>query len=516
MQSIQSLLSRYRLLLKRWLWLIVLGIVIGGGATYIVTKLMQPVYQASTTIILSVTSSQSPYEDATASLEVLPTYAQLITAPKILQPVADRHDFTLKQLSNMISVKPQSNTQIIEVDVENSDPQLAAQLANEVAQSFAQFSSIQLGNAAQIQLLPAIVPPDPVHPRPSLDALLGALAGLGLALALIVVFEWTGDRLISPEEIDGLLKADTLTIIPEIPRKQWEQQQKEQGALAEGCRMLSTAIATAQQVQPFKTLLITSTLADEGKTAIAARTASLLALSGKRVLLVDANLRNPALDEHFQLNNRKGLSNVFFGSEAPSIGTSHDQSGGYRASDRTRSSASNASDDVDRQDSQKKPGQIDLKTQATKIPSLRVLTSGLLPANPAEVLQSHLTRQLFSYLKNSSQFDYIIFDASPVLPVADAQILASHIEATILVVDMAKTSRKALVRAHHLLQRTGTRILGIALNKSQWSELGNVRAYLNNVQPVPRKNIVISPPADPFDCSPEAPELPPSQPVKNR
>jgi len=159
---------------------------------------------------------------------------------------------------------------------------------------------------------------------------------------------------------------------------------------------------------------------------------------------------------------------------------------------------------------------MDLKTQATKIPSLQVLAAGLLPSNPAEVLQSHLAQQLFSYLKNSSQFDYIIFDAPPVLPVADAQILASHIEATILVVDMAKTSRKALTRAHHLLQKTGTRILGVALNRSQWAELGNVRAYLNNVQPVPRKNIVISPPADPIDRSPGAPELPPSQPVKNR
>src|SRR5579885_2086431 len=287
MQSIQSLLSRYRLLLKRWLWVLGLGILFGGSVTYVVTKLMPPVYQASTTIILSVTSSQSPYEDATASLEVLPTYAQLITDPKILEPVADRHGFTLKQLSNMIVVKPQSNTQLIEVDVENSNAQLATQLANEVVQNFAQFSSIQLGNVVQIQLLPAIVPPEPVRPRPSLDALLGALAGLGLALGLIVVFEWTGDWLISPEEIDDLLKTDTLTIIPEIPRKQWAQQQKEHGALAEGCRMLSSAITMAQQVQPFKTVLITSALAGEGKTAIAARTASLLALSGKRVLLVE-------------------------------------------------------------------------------------------------------------------------------------------------------------------------------------------------------------------------------------
>lgn len=502
MQSIQSLLNRYKLLLKRWLWVIVLGVVVGGGATYVVTKLVPPVYQASTTIILSVTSSQSPYEDATASLEVLPTYAQLITAPKILGPVADRHGFTLKELSNMIAVKPQSNTQIIEVDVENSDAQLAAQLANEVAQSFAQFSSIQLGNTAQIQLLPAIVPPDPVRPRPSLDALLGALTGLGLALGLITVFEWTGDRLISPEEIDGLLKTDTLAIIPEISRRQWAQQQKEQGALAEGCRMLSAAITAAQQIQPFKTVLITSTLAEEGKTAIAARTASFLALSGKRVLLVDANLRNPRLDEHFQLSNRKGLSNVFFEAEAPPVGTRFIAS----ASDLTQLSASVG---VDRQDSQRKPGQMDLKTQATKIPSLQVLASGLLPSNPAEVLQSHLAYQLFSYLKNSSQFDYIIFDAPPVLPVADTQILASNIEATILVVDMAKTSRKALMRAHHLLQKTGTRILGTALNRSQWAELGNVRAYLDNVQPAPRKNIVISPPANPFDRSPGAPELPP-------
>jgi polysaccharide biosynthesis transport protein len=95
----QNPISRYTTLAKRWAWLIILGIVICGGATYAVSKLIRPVYQASTTLILTVGTGPSAYNTTTATLEALPTYAQLITTPKVLSPVLAQHPgLTMQQL----------------------------------------------------------------------------------------------------------------------------------------------------------------------------------------------------------------------------------------------------------------------------------------------------------------------------------------------------------------------------------------------------------------------------------
>lgn len=453
----QSSLGRYTLIAKRWAWVVLLGVVICGSTTYIVTKLLRPVYQASTSIVLSVGTSQSTYDNTTASLEILPTYTQLVTSHSVLDPVVAQHPgMTVKQLSGMVTVKPQSSTQIIEVDVENGDPQLAAQLANEIAQSFAQFSNTRLGGIAQIQILPAQVPPDPVRPQPTQDSLIGALVGLGLAIALIVIFEWMDDRLIGPEEVNRLLGIDALTIIPALSRKQRSKNAEETPALAEGCRILCASLNIAQVAHPFKTVMVTSAFAGEGKSTIAANIASFLAMSGKRVLLVDADLRRPVLNQHFQLDNRRGFSNAFL-----ELWT---------------------------------PMQPELEGQPTEIPSLRILTAGVLPSNPSELLQSQLAQQLFNHFKNSPKFDYVIFDTPPVLPIADSQILASYVQAAVLVVDGSKTSRKALVQAKQTLGRTGTRILGVAVNKSLWPDYGDVREYRSTIQQRPRADIAVSMP----------------------
>ncbi len=451
-------LNRYTLIAKRWAWIVLLGVVICGSTTYVITKLMRPTYQATTLLVLTSSVSQSAYDNTTAVLEALPTYAQLINTPKILQPVASLHrGLTEKQLSGMVTVKPQSNTQIIELDVENNDPRLAAQLANEIGASFAQYSNTQLNGVMQVQILPAPQPVDPVRPKPSLDALIGALVGLGLALALIVVFEWMDDRMTKPEEVQELLAMDTLTVIPELSAKQRLKNAEEIPALAEGCRILCANLNMAQAESPFKLVMVTSALAGEGKSTIAANLASFLAMTGKRVLLVDADLRHPVQDQHFQLDNHQGLSNAFLEMWARI--------------------------------------EVELEGQPTEIPSLRVLTAGVLPSNPAELLQSQLAQQLLAHLKNSQQFDYVIFDTPPLLPIADAQILASNMQAAILVIDASKTSRKVLMRAKQVLTRTGVKVLGVALNKSRWLDASDTREYLGNIQQQrPRADITMSRP----------------------
>jgi capsular exopolysaccharide synthesis family protein len=403
---------------------------------------MRPTYQATTYLLLTVGASQSAYDNATAALELQSTYSQLITKPQVLEPVASKYHLTLEQLTEMIAVKPQSNSQIIEVDVTDGDPQLAMQIANDIAQSLTQFSIARLNSIVQINVLPAIKPTIPIRPRPLTDSLLGALVGLGLALALIIVFEWLDDRINNPEDVQRLLGVEVLTIIPALSTDQRAKNAEEIPALAEGCRILSATISGLPKHHSCKLIMVTSALAKEGKSTIAANLASFLALSGKRVLLVDADLRHPALDRHFRVDNSKGLTNIFFETLT----------------------------------------QFDLKGQTTQLASLRILPTGTLPTNPAEILQSPLAQKLLQHFRETSDFDHIIFDTPPILPVADAQILASYMDATILVGDITKTPRKLFAQAIHILRQRGTNVVGMVLNKSQWPDYRDIRDYLDNLQ----------------------------------
>ncbi len=449
--------TRYMLLAKRWAWIMILGVVLCGGATYIVTKLIHPTYQATAFLVVSFDTSASGYDNTSAALEAVPTYAQLITSPKVLNPVITQNPgLTLKTLLPLVVVKPQSNTQIIELDISSKDPRLAAQLANEIGQSFAQFSNTQL--AATVQVLPAQVPTDPSQPKPSTDALIGALVGLGLSLTLIVAFEWLDDRMDNPDDVEELLHQEALTVIPFLSQRERVKNAEDTPPLAEGCRILCASLNALQETQHFKLVLVTSALGGEGKSTIAANLASFMAMTGKHVLLVDADLRHPVQDQHFQLDNHNGLSNSFLEMWAQV--------------------------------------EVELTGQATEMPTLRVLTAGVLPSNPSELLQSQLAQQLFKRFKETTQFDYIIFDSAPLLPVADTQILASYMDATLLVVDISKTPRKTLVRAKQLLQRAHATLLGLAINKSYWPDYGDRRDYLG-IQAKPRAEISVSIPETP-------------------
>ncbi len=424
-------LSYYKMLVKRWMWVIALGIVICGGVTYIVSIFLPPTYQASAIIYLNLGSSgTSPYDNVNASLAALPTYTQLITEPAVLTPVIQKHPgLTLHQLTSMISVKPQTSTQLIELDVESTNPQEAMQLANDVSENFAQYVNGQFANG--IRVIPALLPTQPVRPRPLRDSGIGALVGFGLAL--------------------------------ELSRQERNKKVAEVPTLAEECHILCASLIAAQAIKPFKLVMITSALADEGKSTIAANIASFLAMAGKRVLLVDADLRYPVLDRHFRLDNQKGLSSALL----------------------------------------EKWAQIEpeLYGQPTDIPTLRVLTAGVLPSNPAELLESALAQQLFDHFKQSSQFDYIIFDTPPLLPVGDAQILASYIPTTMLVIDASKTPRKFLLRAKRVMSRTNTKVIGAVLNKSRWAASGDIRHYLSGLRQPGTDTRLTIPPHTPWKDS---------------
>ena len=433
----QNNVSYFMLVAKRWWWLVILGIVICGGSTYVISKKTHSVYRATATLIINFQTSGSSYDSITASVEAVPTYAQLLTSPPVLQPILALHPgMTLKDLEAMITVTPKPNSQLIELDVENANPKLAMNLANEISDQFVQYVNPQL--TASVVPVYAVLPTDPVRPKPLQDGGTGALVGLGLALALIFLFEWIDDRLGSPEEVQDLLGTETLAIIPHLSRRQGLKRAEGSPVLAEACRILCASLNTAQIIRPFKLVMVTSALAGEGKSTVAANLASFLALAGKRVLLVDADLRRPVQNRHFQLDNSHGFSDILMKAFAQH--------------------------------------RIALLSQVTDIPTLRVLTAGIASSSSAELLQSPLVSQLFDYF-NKAPFDYIVFDTPPLLPVADAQLLSSYMQAIVLVVDASKTPRKVLLRVKGVFNRTQTMLLGVALNNSRWPEYGYIRDY---------------------------------------
>ena len=171
----QNTVSHLMLLAKRWWWLVVLGIVLCGGTTYVISKLTHPVYRATATLIVNFQTSPSSNDSVTASLNAVPTYAQLLTSPAVLKPVLALHPgMTLQQLNAMIIVTPKPNSQLIELNIENTNPTLAMNLANEISEQFVQYVNPQL--TASVLPLYADRPVAPVF-----RAARGAPAGVGCA-----------------------------------------------------------------------------------------------------------------------------------------------------------------------------------------------------------------------------------------------------------------------------------------------------------------------------------------------
>ncbi len=426
----QSPLSRYLLLVRRWAWLALLGALICGVATYVVSSLLPPVYRASSMLIINVDdSSSSPYDNISASQLAATTYAQLVKSPVVLGPVLAAHpDLTSEQLNAMVSAKPQPDTSLIELDVENGDPAYAAELANEISQNFAAYVLTQL--VGTVKIVGAEVPPDPIRPKPLLYSGIGLLVGLCLGTALAIIFEWADDRLAAPDEAEKLLGTETLAVLPRLRRRQRNKPAGMVPDLAETSRMICAALNAAQGTQPCKLVLFTSALPGEGKTIVAANAAAFLAKANKRVLLVDAHLRQPRLAQYVHLGGAEGCAGPYL---------------------ETWKRLTNGS-----------------AQQANGLPTLCVLAPGRMPpANSADLFLSPLAQQFLQELANAP-FDYVLFDAAPLLPVADAQMLAVSMQAAVLVINASKTSRKELERAWRLLNRGHVKVLGAVINRSRW------------------------------------------------
>lgn len=204
--------------------------------------------------------------------------------------------------------------------------------------------------------------------------------------------------------------------------------------ISEQYRTLRTNLEFSSVDKALKTMLVTSSSPGEGKSMTTANLAAVYAQQGKKVLLIDADLRKPTVHYTFRLDNLRGLSNILV-NEA----------------------------------------KLEETANSTGIDNLDVISSGPIPPNPSELLGSRRMQLLLE--EASSLYDLIIFDTPPVLAVTDAQLLANIVDGTILVIRSGRTEYELAIKAKEALEPATAKLLGTVLNDRDKSSTTNYYYY---------------------------------------
>ena len=432
-------LRQYIQIVWKWLWLIVLGTLLAGGVTYGVSSQLPPVYRASTSLLIRTErAGGDDYGTVIVNQYLAATYRELLTKRPIIEAAGLNLGLapsTISELMTKIEVWVVPNTSVIRLTVEDNDPRLAMELASEIVSVFVQAQRESGGGSGRdiFVVEPARQPLEPVAPRKLFNTLVAAIGGCVLAAGTAFLIEYLDDTLGTAEDIRQSLSLPTLAA---IPRPNGHQKRNKTpiamadptSSLAEAYRALyarvqfSNGNSRLNGLGTLNTILITSPLSRKEKANIAVNLGVVMAQAGLEVLLVDADLRQPQLHQVFGLTNETGLTTLLAGN-----------------------------------------GSCQECISRTDISNLCVLSSGPpLPEPPALSSQqmTHLIEEL------GTQADVVLFDAPPVLAVADVMVLASQAEGTVLAIESHSTRREVAMQAMESLHSVQAKMLGVVLNKA--------------------------------------------------
>lgn len=310
--------------------------------------------------------------------------------------------------------------------------------------------AISSGRPDNLQVITAAVKPtEPIGPQRNRNIIVAFLVSLAAGIGLAFLLDYLDDSIRTSDDVGRHLGLPTLALIPHqatsekrklLPGKNGAgvnstaliALEDTRSAMAEAYRHLRTSLLFSSAGKPPQTILVTSSQPSEGKTTTAINTAITLAQSGADVVIIDCDLRRPRLHSHFELENTAGLTNYLSGEKNTDL----------------------------------------LMKPYPGLPKLKIITSGPIPPNPAELLSSQEMKNLLQFLKGN--FKHVIIDSPPAISFTDAAILSTLVDGVVLVAMAGKSSIHLMRRFKQRLANIGARIYGVVLNgiKSDSVEYG--------------------------------------------
>jgi polysaccharide biosynthesis transport protein len=496
-------LGRQIAIVRAWFPLLVACTLLAAGVALGVSSVLPKAYEARATLIVgqSLSAINPDYNQLLVSQRLSTTYATLATTRPILNAVIEQFDLGVapEEFLKVVRASAAADSALLTISVQDGDPRRAADIANALAEqliaaspaiqgreaefqasidadlkatqaqiqntqaqidglrglpnrtaaqdaeiqtyegrlvslraTYATLLSFSSGSAANLlQVIePAAAPLQAESPRPLLNTVLAAFLGLLIACGIAFVAEYLNDTVKDAEAVRDVAGLSTLGTIAKMRGDKRRSENYRLATLlyprssdAEAYRTLRANIEFAALDKPVRTLLVTSSLAGEGKTVTASNVAVAFAQTGRRVLLVDADLRMPGLHIMFDLPNGDGLTTLL------------------RSDDRS----------------------VEALASETEQANLRILTTGPLPPNPAELLASERMRVVVQRLEAAA--DLVVFDGAPLNAVADSITLSSLLDGTLMVIDAGRSSRRAVKLGRDALTRAGANVLGAVLNR---------------------------------------------------
>lgn len=421
-----------KLLRARWVTLLVAVLVgLSGAAAF--SMLTTPLYQASTRLFVSTNGGSTlseTYQGNRYSQDRVASYAELLMGETLAQRTIDKLglDVSAADLHKNIKASSELDTVLINVKVLDASPVRARDIANALSDEFVvmvrELETPEDGSTPNSRVVVeqrASIPQDPVVPRTNRNLAVGLLLGVAAGIGIAVLRDLLDNTVKDRHVIDEITGAGVVGNIPSDKQRRSEPAisfETDNSSIAEAFRKLRTNLQFLSVDNPPKVIAITSSVPSEGKSTTAINIALALAEADHNVVLVDGDMRRPALHKYLDLVGQVGFSTVL--------------SGGATLSE---------------------------SLQKTRYPRLTVLTSGTIPPNPSELLGSQAAKTLLSDLR--SEFDYVIVDSTPLLAVTDAAILAAAADGVLMVSRYGHTKREQLTHAVENLADVDASVLGV-------------------------------------------------------
>lgn len=422
------------ILKSRWRF-VAITLVIGTLITVGVTLATPTTYASRATLWITTPPSGviDSYQASVTATARAQSYANLANNPEVLQRAAERLNIglTAPELARHVQTTVEEATLLIQVDTQAGSPELAQNIATVVADEIIRMvkeietpsdSDIPAPIVARLAAK-ASVNPTPVAPNLPLNLVTGIGLSLLAGVAGAVLREVLDSSVKDADDIESITGLAPMAAIPYDPEASQHPLGSEDagGSLSEAFRVLRTNVRFANLDSDKQTIVVTSSVPDEGKTFVATNLAIAIAKGGRSVLLLDADLRNPGAAQLLGLENSVGLVSVLLGRATLEQAIQPHASG------------------------------------------LSFLGTGPRPPNPAEVLDAQVMRDLLSDVRRA--FDVVILDAPPLLPVADAAILLTEVDGALLLVRHGTTHRDHLTRAVTRVEAVGGKLLGTVVNR---------------------------------------------------